>query len=212
MPFSIARNWRVRGSDVRRLTTSERSRAGLRMGAPGFNARRSLRPNCKRRISIALGCMVQFLIAANLEGADMSAAQLQWVMFTNAGLVGASLAGANLNFAFLDGATLIGADFSNTQLQGVLLGATLFQLTSNLIPELSIARQKSHSELPGLFQEKALRNSTTKYRGISCTQLSRLHIRDTDFENVSPDFDLGRLAKFREATIACADSIWNNRA
>ncbi len=141
------------------------------------------------------------LIAANLEGADMSAAQLQWVMFTNAGLVGASLAGANLNFAFLDGATLIGADFSNTQLQGVLLGATLFQLTS-----IQYLSSPSLDRIPLRIARPLPREGIEKLDD----QISRYFMYATispaypgfDFENVSPDFDLGRLAKFREATIA----------
>jgi uncharacterized protein YjbI with pentapeptide repeats len=139
------------------------------------------------------------LIKANLQGADLSAAQLQGVMLSNAELVGASLKGANLNHAFLDGANLIGADFHNAQLRDVLIGNTLLQLASIQFGALDKIPVRIARPLPSENLTSEGDDQISKY-------FMYATVSDADpnlgSENVSANFDLGKLTKFRQAAIA----------
>jgi uncharacterized protein YjbI with pentapeptide repeats len=141
------------------------------------------------------------LIGANLQGADLTAAQLQGVMLSKARLEAASLAGANLKAAFLDEAVLIGVNFSNTQLQQVLLGDTRLELASIQYMNsasldgtpLRIARP-----LAGEDREKLDDQISRSFRYSNISP----GVPGLDFENVSADFDLKSLTRFRQSATA----------
>jgi len=141
------------------------------------------------------------LIAANLQSVDMSAAQLQGVMFTNAEMTGAKLRAADLSSAFLDGATMVGADFSGSQLQGVLLGDTRFHLSSiRYVASPSLDRAPLRIAKP-LFDEgnENVDDQIARYFGYTAVSLSP---PVGVLEQVSAGFDSESLNKFRKSVIA----------
>src|SRR4051812_30354594 len=95
-----------------------------------------------------------FLFRAQLQGADLSGAQLQnahlsHAQLQGADLIGAQLQGANVSYAHLQGATLFGAllrgaDLRDTQLQG----ANLCGVHELIEPELKGAAWDSATTWP----------------------------------------------------------------
>jgi len=136
-------------------------------------------------------------IWANLQAADMSAAHLQGAMFTNARMTGARLRAADLSSAFLDGAIMVGTDFSKSQLQGVLVGETGFDLSVIQYmdtPSLDRAPLRIlHDERDKDFDRQIARYF--RYTAVSPSY------PEGKYEQVSAGFDSASLNRFRKSVI-----------
>ena len=148
------------------------------------------------------------LIAAKLDGADMTAAQLQGAMLSNASLVGVSLTGAKLTDAYLDGAVLIGVDYYDAELQGVLLGRTIFHLASiqyvsrslrDKVPMRTLDKLPARVAKP-LWDEGGVQSDDKKSSDFAWATVGPTDLA-LNFEDVDATFDPGSLTKFRRGAI-----------
>src|SRR5258706_7624870 len=91
----------------------------------------------------------QYLIHANLKGADLSSAAMPFANLSMADLSRANLSNANLRGANLTEADLSGADLTGVNLTGVTLSLTHFSGCSNLHEAigLELVRHAGPSEI-----------------------------------------------------------------
>jgi hypothetical protein len=122
-------------------------------------------------------------------------------MLINAQLQATLIEGASLNRAFLNGALLMGAKISNSELQGVLIGDTIFQLTyvEHDRSKLRLALGRRESPIDGTGPTGAGNDSIPD----QFMHAEFLPIEGViHAENVKAGFDLAGLTKLRQAAIA----------
>ena len=141
------------------------------------------------------------MIGANLMGAQLTGTQLQGAMLVNAQLQAVLIEGASLNHAFLNGALLMGAIIRNSELQDVLIGDTIFQLTYIQHDRSKLRRAIGH-------REQVADGAGSTGTGNNSIPDQFMHAEFLPIEgvihaeNVKAGFDLGSLTKLRQTAIA----------
>ena len=143
------------------------------------------------------------LIGANLIGAQLTGTQLQGAMLVNAQLQAALIQGASLKGAFLNGAVLVGAKITRTDLQDMVIGDTIFQLTYLEFDKSKVRwlRELNFQEESTVDETEAMRKENSRIADQFLHAEIKRRPSQSHSENVEAAFDLGRLTKLRQDAI-----------
>jgi uncharacterized protein YjbI with pentapeptide repeats len=144
------------------------------------------------------------LIAANLTGAQFTGTQLQDAMLINAQLQAALIDGANLTRAFLNGAVLLGAKITNSELKGILIGETLFQLAYITHDWSKLRLAVNHDEPRCGSPDSGEMTGDSNDRVPICFMHAELRYDDSPRypESITSEIDLKKLKKLRQSAVA----------
>jgi uncharacterized protein YjbI with pentapeptide repeats len=146
------------------------------------------------------------MIGANLVGAQFTGTQLQGAMLVNAQLQAALIENASLEHAFLNGALLMGAKIAHSELQGMLVGDTIFQLTYIEHDRSKLRFANSHQKQESDGKELTATAAEAPGNSSISDQFMHAEFRYIDgvihAEHVKAQFDARSQTKLRQAAIA----------